>query len=1601
MYEPTQGDPKDVWAMATWRADAWGHALISYHSNMLTLRELQGRVVLVNAADGTPVACGEIEPTTALAATLDDASASRAPAAAAGGGAAPAASSVGGLVVATPTTSGAALRGVAIGFTPASRLRWELHGAPLEHAAHASAIASGAVDASRAGAVHIAAAMPDVGVDGLRGLRLSLRLAGRSPANMSIVSGVLSGALSEAATAHSDVCERARARRRRKVATAAWVVGGIAALALVALLAMLNPPSCRSTARGVQWGAGALREMTARSPGSRSSLVEGSRRRGSLTGYDTGASQKERPRSPRRSLRANRWATSAERYRESIEHATPLLDLGGFSWMQPGRETSSNRRPRLLALHGAGANDEVVRLQLDNLGVDARSFEIYAPNAPLPVDPVGLQESLVQGPFYSWYEDSSSRDDVLRMLRRLIHYIQAKGPFDVMFGFSQGAAVLTACMQADVLSELSQERRTSEDAEAVRQTGSAKNLLARALGTGTHAMPVSRPVGPRRTQSMTQGLASKVAAERVIVECGAAPRPALGRQQTVGSFASSLSRSGSLQLKSLQALPKGTSFKVGGWGGKGLTPLASVVSPRACILGHAVLADALRAKLGLSRIGPSIAQPSVHIIGNMDPYKTQSESAVAAFATGSAQRLVLYHEAAHTLPRELQLNVLLHSRLVAHINHYVEHVREQQGEQAAVIEEEVADEEAGAARPSSIHLLEATQLHERDVGSPLPLKAAKSYQIGTLSGRSLLTLCADSAPPASTCEDVMPAEPAMAHVTLARHEWHSAAGARAAHPKRAVLLAHGGMSHVVRPIRSRCASVPVSRYASIAPDRDQQVVWCEVSDAVRQHPLTLREVLEAQPPGAPCVRAADESMPALTYGELLAFISPGGEGDLYKLGVRQGDVVAYACPGGSAAAVAFVSGITQCIAAPLDPSITETDASLALEQLGVRHVVIFEGLDAAGLRAAAAARSDVVVHAAVLRGPNGPCGLYTLVRGDPVEGGPAASPDHPSDGKLATSSQDVVLLLRTSGTTSRPKCVPLRQDALVRNALLLGASIELAPSDVCLNAMPLFHIGGLSAALLASWTVGSAVTCLPAFSPLTFCDALGASPRPTWYSAVPTIHQAIVTHVHDSGCTLNHSLRFVRSGAAAITPDDARALSAVYGGVPVVATYSMSEQMPITQPPAGLDQLATRRHGTVGVPVAASLAIVDAQSRAPQPPGQPGVIAISGPTVMRGYLNNPEANAQAFFLLSCANSGATQGSDERFFLTGDIGEVDADGHLTIKGRLRELIKRGGEQISPYEVEEAVAALPWIQMAVAFSVASPVWGEEVAVAIELASEAPQDVQRSSGALLRGVREACAAAKLAAVKYPSVAVAVTAGQIPMTSTRKPIRAGLADALGVVAPSAVHASRALNGQRLGGPKVSRALEGVRYFLACQVVFNHVGYQDTNATGTWGAVAQGRFFCIHVPSFFALGGFSLAMNMGPAPRSKLSYVAARLSSMYPMYLLSLLPLLINLLIMCPPSALDSNFHFLAQTSDALRGDFCGTACARRRRRRRPPAHRRCRGHLARRSTCPSCNSQGCHSDHSDPHTRTHPPPAVAARCAQSPRPSSLAGGAPYLPPS
>ncbi len=352
-------------------------------------------------------------------------------------------------------------------------------------------------------------------------------------------------------------------------------------------------------------------------------------------------------------------------------------------------------------------------------------------------------------------------------------------------------------------------------------------------------------------------------------------------------------------------------------------------------------------------------------------------------------------------------------------------------------------------------------------------------------------------------------------------------------------------------------------------------------------------------------------------------------------------------------------------------------------------------------------------------------------------------------------ADDVALILHTSGTTSRPKIVPLRHFNVTASAYNIATTLALGPDDVCLNIMPLFHIHGLIAATLASLAAGAAVCCTSGFNAFRFYTWL-EHVRPTWYTAVPTMHQTILELAPRHAAAIAAGrLRFIRSSSSSLPPQVMIAMEATFG-VPVIESYGMTEaahQMASNPLPP-----RSRFPGCVGLAAGPELAIMDERG-ALLPAGALGEVVIRGRNVTAGYENNPGANAAAF----------TNG----WFRTGDQGVLDAEGYLRLTGRLKEQINRGGEKFSPLEVDEVLMDHPAVAQCLTFGVPHPKLGEEVGVAVVVRDGA--SVKETE------LREFCSA-RLAHFKVPRRIVFLA--EIPKGATGKLQRIGLADRLGLTA-------------------------------------------------------------------------------------------------------------------------------------------------------------------------------------------------------------------------
>jgi acyl-CoA synthetase (AMP-forming)/AMP-acid ligase II len=478
----------------------------------------------------------------------------------------------------------------------------------------------------------------------------------------------------------------------------------------------------------------------------------------------------------------------------------------------------------------------------------------------------------------------------------------------------------------------------------------------------------------------------------------------------------------------------------------------------------------------------------------------------------------------------------------------------------------------------------------------------------------------------------------------------------------------------------------------------------------------------------------------LTHGGLRA-LAARTVADLNAVGIGRGDRVAMVLPNGPEMAAAFLAVACGATTAPLNPAYRGDEFDFYLSDLNAKALLIQQGMDSPA-RAVAAQRGIPVIE---LVPGEGAAGAFSLVAPAGMAG-PAARPG-------MAEAEDVALVLHTSGTTSRPKIVPLRQVNITASAAHIGHFLELAPEDCCMNIMPLFHIHGLIAAVLSSVAAGGSVSCTPGFNAFKFF-AWYDEVRPSWYTAVPTMHQALLPLAgRNAEIIARGRLRLIRSSSASLPPQVMTALEEVFH-VPVIESYGMTEaahQM-------ASNPLPPRAHfaGSVGVAAGPEVAIMDDEGNL-LPSGGLGEIVIRGRNVTAGYEANPEANAKAF----------TNG----WFRTGDQGTIDADGYLRLTGRLKEIINRGGEKVSPLEVDEVLMDHPAVAQVVTFAMPHSKLGEEVAAAVVL---------REGAVLEEAGLRAFAGERLAPFKVPRRIVFL--GEIPKGATGKLQRIGLAEKLGL---------------------------------------------------------------------------------------------------------------------------------------------------------------------------------------------------------------------------
>jgi acyl-CoA synthetase (AMP-forming)/AMP-acid ligase II len=499
--------------------------------------------------------------------------------------------------------------------------------------------------------------------------------------------------------------------------------------------------------------------------------------------------------------------------------------------------------------------------------------------------------------------------------------------------------------------------------------------------------------------------------------------------------------------------------------------------------------------------------------------------------------------------------------------------------------------------------------------------------------------------------------------------------------------------------------------------------------------MILKSLLEPKDPGATALSASGRA--DLSYG---MFASLCGEtaAALRARGLARNDKLAIVLPNGPDMAASFLATASAVTAAPLNPAYREDEFHFYMDDLKARALLVEEGSTSPAI--AAARRLGIPV---LTLHPAREAGAFTL-SGDAV--GPAV-------GQGLAEGADVALVLHTSGTTSRPKIVPLTHANLLASANNIRSTLRLTVADRCLNIMPLFHIHGLVAAILASLAAGGSIYATGGFNALRFFAELGEA-RPTWVTAVPTMHQAILARAErNRDVIVAHPLRFIRSSSASLPVPVFHALEKAFG-CPVIEAYAMTEnahQMTSNQLPPG-----QRKPGFVGCAAGPEVAVMSPDGRL-LGAGEEGEVVTRGPNVTPGYENNPSANEQGFAF--------------GWFHTGDQGFMDEDGFLKITGRLKEIINRGGEKVAPMEVDEVLMEHRAVAQAVTFAMPHEKLGEEVAAAIVL--------REGASATEREIQD-FANQRLAAFKVPKRIVILN--EIPKGATGKLQRIGLAQKLGL---------------------------------------------------------------------------------------------------------------------------------------------------------------------------------------------------------------------------
>lgn len=433
-------------------------------------------------------------------------------------------------------------------------------------------------------------------------------------------------------------------------------------------------------------------------------------------------------------------------------------------------------------------------------------------------------------------------------------------------------------------------------------------------------------------------------------------------------------------------------------------------------------------------------------------------------------------------------------------------------------------------------------------------------------------------------------------------------------------------------------------------------------------------------PGA--IAIVTPGLQPLTFGELASQIERLGI-QLRAAGIGVTSRVGVALPRGPEAALISLAVSSMAIMVPINPSLAPADLEAEIERIRVDALIVPE---AEQVPAWAAAASGLF---AVTRATSSFAEIALTQRSEVVRKLPAGEVDEAS----------VSVIFRTSGTTGASKRVPVTHGNLIEMARKMQRWLNLGPSDRSTCILPIYYNAGFKATLLAPLLIGCSVALPATINPHEF-DQWIDELRPTWLTASPAFLQSVLDTVKTRKAGLpKHALRFVLSTASYLAEAVRSDLQATLG-VPVAEFYGLCEAGMMTAPEISLE---APRPGSVGRPPKGELAIRGDDGRL-LPAGQTGQVVLTGPSVTRGYIYDID--------------DTPSGLENGWLPTGDLGVIDDDGYLTIVGRTKEVINRGGEKISPYDVEKALLQHPAVREAAAFGVPHPRLGENVAAAVVL-------------------------------------------------------------------------------------------------------------------------------------------------------------------------------------------------------------------------------------------------------------------------------------------